>query len=65
MAFYSWILICLGHVFLLVNSLDYVWTKPVGYEVFKAGALHDGSFFGLLDGLVAGGSSAAACSIAT
>ena len=45
--------------------MDYVWTKPVGYEVFKAGALHDGSFFGLLDGRVAGGGSAAACSIAT
>ena len=45
--------------------MDYVWTKPVGYEVFKAGALHDGSFSGLLDGWVAGGSSAAACSIAT
>ena len=43
----------------------YDWTKPVCYEVFKAGALHDGSFSGLLDGWVAGGSSAAACSIAT
>ena len=43
----------------------YDWTKPVCYEVFKAGALHDGSFSGLLDGRVAGGGSAAACSIAT